>query len=71
MKKALDLFRALEKILLVLPMAFLCVCIVVNILMRAFFRSGISWLEEFSRYVFVFSTFLAPASPLRPTSTPR
>lgn len=58
MKKVLDVFRTLEKVLLVLPMAFLCICIFVNILMRAFFQSGISWLEEFSRYVFVFSTFL-------------
>ena len=36
MKKALEWFRRLEYILLVLPMAFLCICIVVNIFMRAF-----------------------------------
>ena len=58
MKKTLDLFRRLEYILLVAPMAFLCICIVINIVMRAFFQSGLSWLEELSRYIFVFSTFL-------------
>nr|WP_326184383.1 TRAP transporter small permease [uncultured Oscillibacter sp.] len=58
MKKALDCFRRLEYILLVIPVAFLCVCIVINIFMRAFLDSGLSWLEEISRYIFVFQTFL-------------
>lgn len=71
MKKALDLFRALEKVLLVLPMAFLCICIFVNILMRAFFQSGISWLEEFSRYVFVFSTFLGASIAVESDQHPK
>lgn len=71
MKKALDLFRTLEKVLLVLPMAFLCACIFINILMRAFFQSGISWLEEFSRYVFVFSTFLGASIAVESDQHPK
>lgn len=39
-------------------MAFLCICIVVNIFMRCLLDSGLAWLEELSRYIFVFSTFL-------------
>lgn len=58
MKKVLDCFRFLEYVLLVIPVAFLCVCIVINIFMRAFLDSGLSWLEEISRYIFVFQTFL-------------
>ena len=71
MKKALDLFRTLEKVLLVLPMAFLCICIFINILMRAFFQSGISWLEEFSRYAFVFSTFLGASIAVESDQHPK
>ena len=71
MKKAFDAFRTLEKVLLVLPMAFLCICIFVNILMRAFFKSGISWLEEFSRYVFVFSTFLGASIAVESDQHPK
>lgn len=71
MKKALAVFRTLEKVLLVLPMAFLCVCIVINILMRAFFHSGISWLEEFSRYIFVFSTFLGASIAVESDQHPK
>ena len=71
MKKALDIFRTLEKVLLVIPLAFLFVCIVINILMRAFFQSGISWLEEFSRYVFVFSTFLGASIAVESDQHPK
>ena len=71
MKKALDLFRTLEKVLLVLPMAFLCIRIFINILMRAFFQSGISWLEEFSRYAFVFSTFLGASIAVESDQHPK
>lgn len=71
MKKALDLFRRLEYILLVIPMAVLIVCIFINIMLRAFFESGISWLEEFSRYVFVFSTFLGASIAVETDQHPK
>ena len=71
MKKFLSIFHTVEKVLLVLPMAFLCICIFVNILMRAFFHSGISWLEEFSRYVFVFSTFLGASIAVESDQHPK
>ena len=71
MKKALDVFRTLEKVFLVVPVAFLCVCVVVNIFMRAFFQSGISWLEEFSRYVFVFATFLGASIAVESDQHPK
>jgi len=71
MKKALDLFRRVEFILLVIPMAVLIVSIFVNILLRAFFESGLSWLEEFSRYVFVFSTFLGASIAVETDQHPK
>lgn len=71
MKKALDFFRRLEWVLLVLPMAALCVLIVVNIVMRAFFHSGLSWLEESSRYIFVFSTFLGASIAIETDQHPK
>lgn len=71
MKKALDLFRRLEWVCLVIPMAVLCLLIVINILMRAFMASGISWLEEFSRYVFVFCTFLGASIAVETDQHPK
>ena len=71
MKKALEWFRRLEYILLVLPMAFLCICIVVNIFMRAFLDSGLAWLEELSRYIFVFSTFLGASIAIETGQHPK
>lgn len=71
MKKALDLFRRVEYILLVIPMAVLIISIFVNILLRAFFESGLSWLEEFSRYVFVFSTFLGASIAVETDQHPK
>lgn len=71
MKKAINVFRTLEKMFLVIPVAFLCVCIVINILLRAFFHSGISWLEEFSRYVFVFATFLGASIAVESDQHPK
>ena len=71
MKKALDLFRRLEWICLVIPMALLCIFIVVNIAMRSFLNTGLSWLEEFSRYVFVFSTFLGASIAVETDQHPK
>lgn len=39
-------------------MAFLICAVVVEVIQRAFGVRGFAWLEEFSRYVFVFCTFL-------------
>ncbi len=58
MKKAIDIFRKIEWFLLVVPMAFLILAVVVEVCQRAIGFKGFAWLEEFSRYVFVFCTFL-------------
>ena len=58
LKKIIDIFRRIEWILLVIPMAFLICAIVVEVFQRALGIRGFAWLEEFSRYVFVFCTFL-------------
>ena len=52
-------------------MAFLCICIVVNIFMRAFLDSGLAWLEELSRYIFVFSTFLGASIAIETGQHPK
>jgi len=58
LKKAIKAFEAIETTVLSIPFLFLSVAIVVNIIQRKIFSVSFSWLEEFSRYFFVFSTFL-------------
>lgn len=58
MKKAIDIFRRIEWILLTIPMIFLICAIVVEVIQRGMGIRGFAWLEEFSRYIFVFCTFL-------------
>ena len=54
----LRVFRRIEWVCLVMPMAVLVLLVFIQIITRNLFRWSISWLEEFGRYVFVFCTFL-------------
>ena len=58
MKNAIEVLKTTERIILSFPFLFLSAAIVVNVVMRKVFAANIFWLEEFSRYIFVFSTFL-------------
>jgi len=58
LKKAIEILKTAERVILSFPFLFLSIAIVVNVFMRKIFSANIFWLEEFSRYLFVFSTFL-------------
>jgi len=58
LKKAIKTFKSIETIILSIPFLFLSAAIVVNIIQRKIFSVNFSWIEEFSRYFFIFSTFL-------------
>ena len=69
--KVLHVLDVIEGYLLAIPFVLLCVLIVVDIAMRTFFQSGLSWLEEFGRYVLVFGTFLGASMAIRTDDHPR
>lgn len=64
-------FKRVEWACLVIPMAVLVILVFVQIVMRAFAMKGFPWLEEFSRYVFVFATFLGASVAIDTDSHPK
>ena len=71
MKKALEIFLYVERVLLSIPFIFLAFAIVANVIMRSFFLTGFSWLEEFSRYFFIIATFLGASIAISSDRHPR
>lgn len=69
--KFLRVFDAIEGYLLAVPFLTLCLLIVAEVVMRKFFNSGISWLEEFGRYVLIFGTFLGASMAIPTDDHPR
>lgn len=61
MKKILRIFETVEKIILSVPFIFLSFAIVTDIVRRRVFFSSFTWLEECSRYILIFATFLGAA----------
>ena len=58
LKIAIAVFRRIEWFCLVAPMTLLIILVFIQIVLRSSSIVGFPWLEEFSRYVFIFCTFL-------------
>ena len=70
-KIALSVLLRIELVCLVVPMVVLILLIFIQIIMRTMMLPGFSWLEELSRYVFVFCTFLGASIAIDTHSHPR
>jgi TRAP-type C4-dicarboxylate transport system permease small subunit len=62
---AIRILNKVEIWLMVFPLSLLCILIFAEIIMRTCFQTGFSWLEEFGRYVLVFSTFLGASIAIK------
>lgn len=71
MGKLKSIFHKLEMAVIVIPLFFLCILIVAQVIMRFLFDEGIHWLEEFGRYVLVYSTFIGASIAIRSNEHPR
>ena len=58
LEKFIKAFELVEKVLLSAPFIFLSFAIVVDVVLRKTMAISFSWLEEFSRYIFIFATFM-------------
>lgn len=58
LQKIIKTFELLEKVLLSAPFIFLAFAIVADVILRKTMAVSFSWLEEFSRYIFIFATFM-------------
>ncbi|MDR1045459.1 MAG: TRAP transporter small permease [Candidatus Adiutrix sp.] len=56
--KFIKAFELAEKVLLSAPFIFLSFAIVTDVVLRKTLATSFSWLEEFSRYIFIFATFM-------------
>lgn len=71
MRKTKHIFQKIEMIAIVIPLFTLCTLIVVQVITRALFDIGISWLEEFGRYVLLYSTFIGASIAIKSDEHPR
>jgi C4-dicarboxylate transporter DctQ subunit len=65
LEPARRIFNKTETGLMVYSLSILCLLSFAEIIMRTFFQSGLSWLEEFGRYILVFSTFLGASIAIK------
>ena len=69
MGKVKDIFIKTEKVVIVIPLFVLCILIVAQVILRKLFETGIHWLEEFGRYVLIYSTFIGASIAIKAMST--
>ena len=67
----LAVLRRIERICLVTPMAVLIILVFVQIVLRTMGMPGFSWLDELSRYILVFCTFLGASIAIDTDSHPK
>jgi TRAP-type C4-dicarboxylate transport system permease small subunit len=58
MKKMNDLFMKFLNIFIAAALAMMAILVFSNVVLRYVFNSGITWSEEMSRFLFIWSTFL-------------
>lgn len=58
-------------VIVTIPLFLLCVLTVVQIIMRTLFKTGIHWLEEFGRYILLYSTFIGAGIAIKSDEHPR
>lgn len=71
MKKLKNIFTQTEMVIVTIPLFLLCVLTVVQVITRAFFKIGIHWLEEFGRYILLYSTFIGAGIAIKSDEHPR
>ena len=71
MKKLKNIFTQTEMVVVTIPLFLLCVLTVVQIIMRTLFKTGIHWLEEFGRYILLYSTFIGAGIAIKSDEHPR
>lgn len=71
MKKLKNIFTQTEMVIVTIPLFLLCVLTVVQIIMRTLFKTGIHWLEEFGRYILLYSTFIGAGIAIKSDEHPR
>lgn len=71
MGKVKDIFIKTEKVVIVIPLFVLCILIVAQVILRKLFETGIHWLEEFGRYVLIYSTFIGASIAIKSDEHPR
>ncbi len=65
MKAVSDVLHKVLNVLLALSLTLMCVLVFGNVVLRYLFNSGITWSEEFSRFLFVWMIFLGAIGALR------
>jgi len=65
MKQISTFLQKLLHVLLAFSLAFMCVLVFGNVVLRYVFNSGITWSEEFSRFLFVWMIFLGAIGALK------
>src|SRR5690606_9777282 len=58
-------FEGLLNLLIALSLAGMSVLVFLNVVLRYFFDSGITWSEEMSRFLFVWMVFLGAIAALK------
>ncbi len=58
-------------VIVTIPLFMLCILTVVQIIMRTIFKTGIHWLEEFGRYILLYSTFIGAGIAIKSDEHPR
>lgn len=58
-------------VIVTIPLFLLCTLTVVQIIMRTLFKTGIHWLEEFGRYILLYSTFIGAGIAIKSDEHPR
>lgn len=65
MKKVMDpLFKGIDYMTGILT-GLMIVFVFLNVVLRTFFNSGLTWSEELSRYLFVYVTYIGAISAMR------
>ena len=57
-KKLNNIFLALIKVILIVFGTAMTVLVITNVILRYVFNSGLTWSEEASRFLFIWTTFL-------------
>ncbi len=58
-------------VIVTIPLFLLCILTVVQIITRSVFKTGIHWLEEFGRYILLYSTFIGAGIAIKSDEHPR
>jgi TRAP-type C4-dicarboxylate transport system permease small subunit len=71
LRHIVGLLGRIEVFTMVFLISLLCLLIVLEIVLRSLFATGLSWLEEFSRYALVVGTFLGASIAVKNDEHPR